>query len=110
MCKTLTMKEWQSRGEELFGKDKKNWKFKCVNCGEVQSYHDFKEAGVENPENYVYFSCIGRFVKSRGCDWTLGGLSLSTYRLLALMLTFGAFTLPVIKKQLLNIAPSAEVA
>jgi hypothetical protein len=74
MCKTLTMKEWQSRGEELFGKDKKNWKFKCVNCGEVQSYHDFKEAGVENPENYVYFSCIGRFVKSRGCDWTLGGL------------------------------------
>lgn len=74
MCTILKMEEWQENGEKLFGKDKKNWKFKCVNCGEVQSYLDFKEAGVENPEGRVYFSCIGRYVKDRGCDWTLGGL------------------------------------
>jgi len=74
MCKTLTMEEWISKGEELFGKDKKLWKFKCVNCGEAQTYNDFAEAKVENPENYIHFSCIGRFVEGRGCDWTLGGL------------------------------------
>ena len=74
MCKTIKYDEWQSLGEKLFGSDKKEWKFKCVRCGEVQDYHDFKNAGVENPENYVYFSCIGRFVQNRGCDWTLGGL------------------------------------
>lgn len=48
--------------------------FKCVQCGGIQTYNDFLEAGIETPGNIFYFSCIGRWVTSRGCNWTLGGL------------------------------------
>lgn len=70
----LSRDEWIAQLEAKFGKDPKQWKFKCVQCGGVQCGQDFIDAGVKDPENYVYFSCIGRFVKDRGCDWTLGGL------------------------------------
>lgn len=72
--KTLTMKEWMDKGTALFGSDKKNWKFKCCRCGESQSYYDFANLEIEEPENKMYFSCIGRWAKDRGCNWTLGGL------------------------------------
>ncbi len=35
---------------------------------------DFIENNVSEPDGKFYFSCIGRWVKDRGCDWTLGGL------------------------------------
>lgn len=35
---------------------------------------EFIDAGIENPEQKFYYSCIGRWVKGRGCNWTLGGL------------------------------------
>lgn len=73
--KKLSIDEWTKEGEKLFGKDKKTWQFKCVQCGNVQTYHDFEKLGIESPEHYVHFSCIGRFnEKKTGCDWTLGGL------------------------------------
>ena len=81
--KTISVKEWIEQGEKLFGKDKKKWKFKCPSCGNIQSCEDFEKLGVEHLENYVYFSCIGRFIKdSKGtiynkekpCDYTNGGL------------------------------------
>ena len=69
-----TKEEFMEQGEKLFGKDKKEWKFRCISCGECQTYNDFKEAGVDDPSGYVHFSCIGRFDEKRGCNWTLGGL------------------------------------
>ena len=71
---TLSLKDWRKKGAQLFGKDIKDWKFKCPKCGEVQTLEDFIKQGVKEPEEYFHFSCIGRFDKSRGCDWTLGGL------------------------------------
>ena len=68
------MDEWRAEGERLFGPDARHWKFKCVRCGHVQTWQDFKEAGLADAENYMYYSCLGRWVKGRGCDWTLGGL------------------------------------
>ena len=65
---------WKKNGAEKFGADKKNWKFKCPSCGGVQSLSDFIENNVPEPDGKFYFSCIGRWVKGRGCDWTLGGL------------------------------------
>lgn len=72
--KVLSQEEWVALGTKLYGEDKREWKFKCVQCGEAQTYNDFIKIGVEDPTLYVHFSCIGRFTKDRGCDWTLGGL------------------------------------
>lgn len=72
--KVISRDEWIKGLESKFGKDPKQWKFKCVQCGQSQCLQDFIDAGVKEPENYVYFSCIGRYVVGRGCDWTLGGL------------------------------------
>jgi hypothetical protein len=72
--KRLSLKEYTDLFEERFGKDHKNWKVKCPHCGEVQSIQDFLELNIEDPMNKWGFSCIGRWDKKRGCDWTLGGL------------------------------------
>lgn len=70
---TMSLDEWNAKAEELFGtKDFREWKFVCPMCGNVQSFKDF-EGLVDDPENYVHFSCIGRFKNDIGCDWTLGG-------------------------------------
>jgi hypothetical protein len=71
--KTITLKEWKVKGEKLFGPDYKEWKFVCPACKGVQSYKDF-DGVADDPENYFFFSCIGRFKENVGCDWTLGGL------------------------------------
>ncbi len=63
----------------------KKWKFKCVNCGNIQSYHDFKKLGLDDEKirGIVYFSCIGRWMDNcKGeigngispCNYTNGGL------------------------------------
>jgi len=81
---TVTQKNWLAVGEKFFGMDKKKWKFKCVICGNVQCMEDFIKLGMaaEEASTVVFFSCIGRWVKSKGtlmnkkspCDYTLGGL------------------------------------
>ena len=71
--RTITLAEWEAERERLFGKDRKKWQFKCASCGHVQTPQDFIDIG-EDPEKYVFFSCIGRLKKGIGCDWTLGGL------------------------------------
>jgi len=50
--------------------------FVCPICKTEQSANQLIEAGVKRDEvpNYIGFSCIGRFDKSKGCNWTLGGL------------------------------------
>lgn len=52
--------------------------FKCPRCGTLQCAQDLIDAGVgqnmAEVEKYLAFSCIGRFTKAKGCDWSLGGL------------------------------------
>ena len=72
--KQLTVSEWQAIAEPKFGKDIKQWKFKCCICGDEQTLQDFIDAEVYEAEKKFYFSCIGRYVPNRGCDYTLGGL------------------------------------
>ncbi len=66
--------DWISQLKERFGNDPAKWAFKCVNCGNVQTAQDFIDNNVEEHKESVYFNCIGRYVKGKGCDWTLGGL------------------------------------
>lgn len=71
--KTMTLKEWKKKAKSLFGSDPLDWEFKCVQCGHIQKGRDFQGV-VDDPMNMAFFSCIGRWKKGVGCDWTLGGL------------------------------------
>lgn len=74
--KTITLEEWQKEGKNLFGNNTQDWKFKCPNCGNIQSYKSIKEHNPEiklNVDN-ITFNCEGRLNSKYGCDWTLGGL------------------------------------
>jgi hypothetical protein len=87
--KEIPVADWLAEGEKLFGNDRKLWKFRCPNCGHVQSVADFielreKKISDVHPET-AYFSCIGRFdtrIKKVGevgnkispCNYTNGGL------------------------------------
>lgn len=69
----INYEDWISELKKRFGNDSKKWAFKCPSCGNTQTTKDFIDNGIDTPEKKVYFSCIGRYVKGRGCDWTLGG-------------------------------------
>lgn len=90
--KEIPLSDWLAEGKRLFGDDAKQWKWKCSNCGHVQSIADFlelKKLGIIKAETDVgrlaYFSCIGRFDtrlvnvgtvwdKKSPCNYTNGGL------------------------------------
>lgn len=48
--------------------------FVCVRCHTVQSGRSFARAGLkaETIESVIGYSCIGRFTRDAGCDWTCG--------------------------------------
>lgn len=52
--------------------------FVCPKCKTLQCGNDLIEAGAgksfDDIEKYLAFSCVGRWNKNKGCDWTLGGL------------------------------------
>jgi len=72
----IKQKEWEKEGERRFGKKRRNWRFVCPNCNLIQSGQDFLDEGfkAEDVIDVIGFSCIGRWVKRKGCDWSLGGL------------------------------------
>ena len=70
----LMYEDWIKKLKERFGNDAKKWAFVCPSCKNTQTIQDFIDNKIEEPENKVYFSCIGRYVTGKGCDWTLGGL------------------------------------
>ena len=75
--KTMTTDEFHE-AIKLQGCKIKNVTFCCPACKTLQSAQDLIDAGagknVAEVEKYLAFSCIGRFTKDKGCDWTLGGL------------------------------------
>lgn len=74
--RTLSAAGWREEAERRFGPNGRDIQFRCVSCGEVQTAGQFVELGFTPDEamNRVSISCIGRWAKDRGCDWTLGGL------------------------------------
>jgi hypothetical protein len=71
--KTIDFEEWKAKGHELFGDKIEDFKFKCPNCEETQTLQEFIDNDIKDADEKFHFSCIGRWVKGRGCDWTLGG-------------------------------------
>ncbi len=74
--KIIKKNEFIQIAESRFGPNSKNWKFICPKCKTIQSRQDFIDNGIEETiaQNQIGFSCIGRHIKEKGCNWTLGGL------------------------------------
>lgn len=80
----ISIDQWLAVGEQLFGTNPENWKFKCTACGHSQSIAEVKERhptlGSDEIKRWIHVSCEGRQWACRGrkpeagCDWTLGGL------------------------------------
>lgn len=74
----LSYEEWVDKAMELFGKDRKDWKFVCPICGHIQSIKSVLEHNPSlNPEDiqkWIHYSCEGRANEGQGCYWTLGGI------------------------------------
>lgn len=92
---TITQDELHARFKAQGVSSREHIAFKCPICSTVQSMASLVKAGAspETVENYIGFSCEGRFSgagewpaskdkgkkaverrKVRGCNWTLGGL------------------------------------
>ena len=73
-----TYGEWLDEAKKRFGMDATKWKFVCVACGHVQSMSSVMDTdpdqSVDSVQEWINFSCEGRFNKGHGCNWTLGGL------------------------------------
>lgn len=83
----ISFEKWVMRGNQLYGRDRTKWEFRCYMCGHIQSIAKtiaaLKEAerctGKKHPAprdlaHMIFFSCEGRWNDTVGCDWTLGGL------------------------------------
>lgn len=72
----IDVEDFRRIATETFGAPDQ-WRFRCPQCGHVQSIASVKEHDTEpNRDNFTWitFSCEGRFVPGFGCNWTLGGL------------------------------------
>ncbi len=76
--KIMTLEEFETA---IKGQGKKRIEevtFRCPRCKTLQAAQDLINAGagrtIDEVEKYLAFSCIGRWTKDKGCDWTLGGL------------------------------------
>ena len=76
MRRTMTEEAWRAHGRELYGEDSREWKFRCVSCGNIQSHASVTERNPEitDTSSWIFFACEGRHTDGVGCDWTLGGL------------------------------------
>jgi hypothetical protein len=82
----MTYEEWEKKGLRLYGKDKREWKFKCPSCSFIQTFNDFlKLTTEEEASSMIGFSCIGRLLEDKGeflgkkqegkpCNYAGGGL------------------------------------
>ncbi|MFA5389652.1 MAG: VVA0879 family protein [Candidatus Omnitrophota bacterium] len=80
--------DWIKEANDLFGTDRRNWKFICPVCGHVAAVADFlpfEEKGA-TPESAL-FNCIGRYAGCKRkafdkgdpaapgpCDYSSGGI------------------------------------
>lgn len=76
--KQVSLEEYQAEIKAQ-GKDRiEDVEFICPRCETKQCAQDLINAGAgtsfDDVEKYLGFSCVGRFTKDKGCDWTLGGL------------------------------------
>ncbi|MFA5307581.1 MAG: VVA0879 family protein [Candidatus Babeliales bacterium] len=77
----LSKNQLFERAEKLYGKDRCNWKFKCPNCGNIQSGNTIREQMLKNIGSMrhgiiqkgegIYLDCE---CYSPTCNWVAYGL------------------------------------
>lgn len=72
----VKLADFRATATERFGEDTKDWVFVCPQCKTKQTANEWNDEGIDREVigRQIGFSCIGRHVKDKGCDWTLGGL------------------------------------
>jgi hypothetical protein len=83
----ITYNEWVKQAEIYFATyvnghgpflNFNNVKFKCVQCGHIQSVNSVIRhnpfLNTKDVEKWIHCNCEGRVNKDYGCDWTLYGL------------------------------------
>lgn len=60
--KSLTREQYFAEAEKRYGKNKREWKFKCPSCGHVAAVQDWLDH--EGGDTMVAFSCVGRLMGS----------------------------------------------
>ena len=76
-CKRISFDEWKAEAIRLYGRDERNWRFKCPNCGHVQCGKEVRERNpslIGTISDWITCNCEGRHTPGIGCNWTLGGL------------------------------------
>lgn len=93
--KVYTRKEWLEEAKSRFGENMAKWRFKCAQCGHVQSIESMIEHNPKlDPEEMrsaVYQECEGRHTKHQGCDWAIYGL----FRIQKVEINFEGKNIPV---------------
>ena len=78
VMETMTLEEFKTAIKSQGKKRIEDVTFRCPSCKTLQSAQDLIDAGagktMDDVEKYLAFSCVGRWDKNKGCDWTLGGL------------------------------------
>lgn len=67
----LSLDEWEAKGHALFGDSRRNFSFRCPNCGHAATPQDFVDAGAD--PNRAPMECIGRVIGAKGGYSTLNG-------------------------------------
>jgi DNA-directed RNA polymerase subunit RPC12/RpoP len=77
----MKVEEWKSKAEHLFGKNMRDWVFRCPHCDNEQSVASIMarlESSLDVDEasiwKQVMYNCEGRLLEGKGCDWTVFGL------------------------------------
>jgi hypothetical protein len=66
----ISNKEFGDEARRRFGPDRGSWRFICPVCKHEEPARSWMEVG--HPSS-AGFSCIGRWVRRRGCDYAGGG-------------------------------------
>lgn len=73
---TITRSVWETKGAELFGDNKADWRFVCPVCGNAasiatarESFPELKGRGWRPTQE-----CLGRYTPAIDCDWCAYGL------------------------------------
>lgn len=77
----LSKEEWLEKGKELYGEDTEDWKFKCSNCGRIQSGNSIREQ-MEKGEKSQRWGMLKKgddfdpatSCFSPSCNWVSNGL------------------------------------
>lgn len=62
---------WLEEGKQKYGSFEQ-FKIQCPSCGHIQTPQDFATIGLSKES--ALFSCIGRHLPEKGCNWSAGGL------------------------------------